>query len=325
MSAAAGTRRPSVPTEVECGIPAEDIVAGVASLLEHFVVTAAASAAPPKPTAFDGDETLCVRDYCYMLARAGIFSKECFILALVYGERVLQAHPDFTISSANVHRLILISAMVASKVLDDFNCRNVYYARAGGLSIQVVNELELTLVFMLDFNVQVKPEEFGQYRDTLKRETVVKELATPMASPSFSAAVIRPPVKALSRAMRMEPGAPKGVSVKLAPTAEPFTSFQGWQPLVTPPAMPHQMVMPVTIVSVPQYSMTEQRSMHRPVQQQLYVGHVLHGPFHQPTLHPAKAIPLPHPRARVHAHPHALGGRPPAIPLGPGMRYGWPC
>jgi hypothetical protein len=38
-----------------------------------------------------------------------------------------------------------------------------------GISIQVLNELELTLIFMLDFDMQVKKEEFALYRDSLRR------------------------------------------------------------------------------------------------------------------------------------------------------------
>jgi hypothetical protein len=33
----------------------------------------------------------------------------------------------------------------------------------------VLNDLELTLIFMLDFDVQVQPEEFNLYRDSLRR------------------------------------------------------------------------------------------------------------------------------------------------------------
>lgn len=47
-------------------------------------------------------------------------------------------------------------------------CTDIALAMTG-LPIQVLNELELTLVFMLDFDMQVNPEEFAVYRDSLRR------------------------------------------------------------------------------------------------------------------------------------------------------------
>eukprot|EP00037_Helgoeca_nana_P027717 m.319120 g.319120 ORF g.319120 m.319120 type:complete len:271 (+) comp27584_c4_seq1:174-986(+) len=264
---AMGIGRKLMPIPDSDGISAEDILAGVAGVLEHFVTAADAAMTEPAPTALDGDEdsSITIRDYLYRLARAGLCSKDCFIITLVYAERILQSHPEFTISRKNVHRFILISTMLASKVLDDRNCRNVYYANTGGISIQVLNELELTLIFMLDFDMQVKKEEFALYRDSLRRDTVREEDPAPqlVSRPSM------PMVKVVN-----------GMAYP----------FQTWQPLVTPPHS-HQMVMPVTIVPVPRYSMLQQHQSGFP------------GLCH------AKS-----------GHHHAM------IPPGAGpVRYGWPC
>lgn len=47
------------------GISAEDILAGVAGVLEHFVTAADAAVTEPAPTALDGDEdsSITIRDY----------------------------------------------------------------------------------------------------------------------------------------------------------------------------------------------------------------------------------------------------------------------
>mmetsp|Transcript_72093 Transcript_72093/g.100174 ORF Transcript_72093/g.100174 Transcript_72093/m.100174 type:complete len:285 (-) Transcript_72093:110-964(-) len=269
------------------GISLEDILAGVSGVLEHFVD--AAKDDTPDKTAFDGDETMPVREYLYRMARAGLCSKDCFIIALVYAERILQSHPKFTISEKNVHRLILVSTMLASKVLDDFYCRNVYYANAGGLAIQVLNELELTFVFMLDFDMQVKPEEFALYRDSLRRETVVKEVA-PVVS-----AVVRPPIQGppiqVAKIPAVKMPAVKMPAVKMV--SGMTYSYQTWQPLVTP-ALSHQMVMPITIVPVPRYSMMEPQH-HNGIAAFPRLGH-----------------------AKMGHHAITSAG------TGP-LRYGWPC
>lgn len=92
-------------------------------------------------------------------------------MSLVYGERILQKHKDFTISQSNVHRFVLTSVLVGSKILDDFYCRNMYYAMAGGLSKADLNGLELKLCDLLDFELNVQPEEFALYRDSLIRRS----------------------------------------------------------------------------------------------------------------------------------------------------------
>lgn len=267
--------------DLDCEISYDEVLTGVAEVLEHFVLTAAAAAADErKPTPFDGDERMSIRNYLYGLARGGLCSKECFILALVYGDRVLQTHPDFTISIHNVHRLILVSIMLASKVLDDFYCRNLFYANAGGLSIELLNELELTLVFMLDFNLQVNPKEFAVYRDSLRRETIVKELPgidDATDNHELSTNVVAPPVKPVysgsqfiyTNPSHQWPGTslvpmvavPRhGVSQCMAPYSQehlqPPVHHSIPQQQLQPQYLPSQPVMPITIVPVPQYSMT---------------------------------------------------------------------
>ena len=45
----------------------------------------------------------------------------------------------------------------------------------------MLNDLELTLIFMLDFDVQVQPEEFNLYRDSLRRGECVLSTANPLS------------------------------------------------------------------------------------------------------------------------------------------------
>ena len=97
----------------------------------------------------------------------GLCSKECFILVLIYGDRLLRLHPTMISSRRNVHRLVLASVVVASKVLDDFYCRNMFYALTGGVTKAQLNVLELELCKLLHFTLHVTPEEFTKYRTSL--------------------------------------------------------------------------------------------------------------------------------------------------------------
>lgn len=157
----------------ESMVSSEDVLFGVASVLEHFIARSE-KAGRIQPTAFDGPLVTPgqgVHAFLDHIMNCGLCSKECFIMSLVYGERILQKHPDFTISRNNVHRFVLISVLVGSKILDDFYCRNMYYAMAGGLCKADLNALELKLCDLLDFELNVQPEEFTLYRDSLIRRS----------------------------------------------------------------------------------------------------------------------------------------------------------
>lgn len=46
-------------------------------------------------------------------------SPSCFVVGYVYIDRLVHKHPDSLVLSLNVHRLLVTSIMVASKMLDD--------------------------------------------------------------------------------------------------------------------------------------------------------------------------------------------------------------
>ncbi len=55
-------------------------------------------------------------------------SGECFVLALVYIDRIIQSNPSFMVNSLNIHRLLITSVMLAAKFFDDQYFNNAYYA-----------------------------------------------------------------------------------------------------------------------------------------------------------------------------------------------------
>lgn len=46
-------------------------------------------------------------------------SPSCFVVGYVYIDRLVHKHPDSLVVSINVHRLLVTSVMLASKMLDD--------------------------------------------------------------------------------------------------------------------------------------------------------------------------------------------------------------
>ncbi|XWS68509.1 hypothetical protein CRYUN_Cryun04dG0096700 [Craigia yunnanensis] len=100
-------------------------------------------------------------------------SPSCFVVGYVYIDRLAHKHPDSLVVSLNVHRLLVTSVMVASKILDDAHYNNAFYARVGGVSNAELNRLELELLFLLDFGVTVSSRVFESYCFHLEKEMLI--------------------------------------------------------------------------------------------------------------------------------------------------------
>lgn len=95
-------------------------------------------------------------------------SGACYVLATAYIDRFLTSHKQaFALSALNVHRLVLVSVVVAAKFLDDKRCLNSYYARLGGVALEELNYLETQFLQLLGWNVYVSTEQFESYYKAL--------------------------------------------------------------------------------------------------------------------------------------------------------------
>jgi len=92
------------------------------------------------------------------------YGDEAFVLGLVYMQRSTSTWSDL-----NLHRLLFVAIMIATKMHNDFTFKNSYYARVAGLPVAEVNDLEARLLKMLDWDTFVQPEEFQRYHDLVCR------------------------------------------------------------------------------------------------------------------------------------------------------------
>ncbi|KAL8511159.1 hypothetical protein ACS0TY_017835 [Phlomoides rotata] len=113
-------------------------------------------------------------------------SPSCFVVAFVYIDRLVHKYPDSLVVSLNVHRLLVTSVMVASKILDDTHYNNAFYARVGGVSNEELNKLELELLFLLDFEVYVSPRVFESYCQHLEKEMLCNGIVERLPAATIS-------------------------------------------------------------------------------------------------------------------------------------------
>jgi hypothetical protein len=104
-----------------------------------------------------------IKDYLHRIAKYAACSGECFVLCLVYIDRIIQSNPNFVVTSLNIHRLLITSIMLSAKFFDDQYYNNAYYAKVGGVPPLELNNLEVEFLFMCNFTLYVSSETYTQY------------------------------------------------------------------------------------------------------------------------------------------------------------------
>eukprot|EP01135_Chromosphaera_perkinsii_P002961 Nk52_evm72s230 gene=Nk52_evmTU72s230 len=142
-------------------------------------------------TKFDANKrpNISILQYLERIAKYAPCSTQCFIIALIYLDRIIYAKDktkakggnegvktgtdcgEIMLTSLNVHRLLITSIMTAAKYFDDNYYKNQFYARVGGVPNNELNTLELEFLFMLDFNLHITELEYEKYKLKLLGKT----------------------------------------------------------------------------------------------------------------------------------------------------------
>lgn len=107
-------------------------------------------------------------DYVNRIQTYSKCSPSCFTLAFIYLDRVMQNNQWLTLGYSNVHRLILVSIVIAIKYNDDAYFDNLYYSKIGGLPLDEFNRLETEFLHLIRFGLYVSTELFERYVSDLK-------------------------------------------------------------------------------------------------------------------------------------------------------------
>ncbi|KAF4676992.1 mitochondrial peripheral inner membrane protein [Perkinsus chesapeaki] len=106
-----------------------------------------------------------IKDYLKRLAKHFNCSNACFIIALIYIDKLIKTRGEsFRINSYSIHRVLLTSLLVATKFYDDSYYSNAYYAKVGGIRLAELNALEVRFLHLMKWSLVVDPEEYQQYK-----------------------------------------------------------------------------------------------------------------------------------------------------------------
>lgn len=112
-----------------------------------------------------------IKQYLERIHKYASCSTECFVLALIYIDRLIQKN-NFILSELNVHRVVITAILLAAKFFDDAYYNNAYYAKVGGVLVSEMNGLEVEFLFRINFSLHVKPDVFLKYQDELVSHAV---------------------------------------------------------------------------------------------------------------------------------------------------------
>eukprot|EP00954_Amorphochlora_amoebiformis_P023956 1363137-Amorphochlora_amoeboformis.AAC.1 len=119
--------------------------------------------------------SISIKDYVYRIAQYARCSPQCFVLAVIYIDR-MRSEETVEINTLTIHRLAITAIVVASKFLDDRYHSNATFAKIGGTTGSELNVLELEFVFRLRFELYVSSECFEAYSQHISNFRASREL-----------------------------------------------------------------------------------------------------------------------------------------------------
>lgn len=157
------------------------VVTVIAAVLERLVKSNVnPTASNNKPSGSNPEVTkfhalkapgISIKQYLERIHKYASCTTECFILALIYIDRLIENN-NFILSELNAHRVIITAILLAAKFFDDAYYNNAYYAKVGGVLVSEMNGLEVEFLFRINFSLHVKPEIFAKYQDELVSHAV---------------------------------------------------------------------------------------------------------------------------------------------------------
>ena len=110
-----------------------------------------------------------IEAYLTRLSTYLVCSGECFILMLIYIDRIIQYNPDFIVNQYSIHRLLLAGLIVSAKFHDEQYYNNRQYSYVGGIPLSEMNLLESLFLYYIRFDLHYNYEtSYNLYYEEIK-------------------------------------------------------------------------------------------------------------------------------------------------------------
>lgn len=133
--------------------------------------------------------TISIHSYLSRIQKYANLTPAVYTTTLIYIDRLIEA-TNLSLTPLNIHRLLLVAVVVATKFLQDDYYKNCYYAKLGGITTAELNSLEICFLSLISFNLYVSPAAFDKYTSELMAYTPGSP-PTPSPTPS-PCAIVKP-------------------------------------------------------------------------------------------------------------------------------------
>ena len=125
------------------------------------------------------EPTMSIVEYVpYLHQRLGC-TDECFIMALIYIDRIVTQHFHISINRLTVHRLMAVTTLLAMKYMDDDQpLNNKGFAKIVGMQTKDLNFMEFNVLKLLGFNVHIELDQYMMYVRYLARPHTLETTGT---------------------------------------------------------------------------------------------------------------------------------------------------
>ena len=109
-----------------------------------------------------------MHEYLKELCSHSICSDSCFIIAFIYIDNILKTNPQFKLTLASIHKIVLGAINLASKYYDDEHFGNYVYSKIGNISLSEFNNIEQVLLALMDYEVYIDKKIYFEYYNELR-------------------------------------------------------------------------------------------------------------------------------------------------------------
>ncbi|CAD8141004.1 unnamed protein product [Paramecium pentaurelia] len=111
--------------------------------------------------------SITIYNYLQRIAKYTHCSEQCFVIALIYLDRLQEKHTYLILNSHCIHRFLLMSIVTAIKFQDDDYYKNEFYAKVGGINIKEINVLEQEFLEYMDYQLFIDDQQYAIYEKRL--------------------------------------------------------------------------------------------------------------------------------------------------------------
>jgi hypothetical protein len=117
--------------------------------------------------------------YLQLLREKSQCDRSCFVVAMIFLDRLVVNNSQLQITPLTVHKLTLCALLTAAKFNTDCHFPNSFWAGIGGVRNEELNVLELEFLFGLQFSLVIKNEEYAKYAEMLHLKARLPIFAEP--------------------------------------------------------------------------------------------------------------------------------------------------